>query len=211
MSVDLAVRRRRVVAWQGAILAAIVFAASWVLVLPDEVGGIEEWVFRAVNGLPDWLEGPSWLLMQLGALAAVPIVAFLVYIVWRRWQPALAIIGGGSAAWLLAKLVKEFVERGRPQAYLADVHLRPDWEGFGYVSGHAAVVFAMATIVAPSLNRVGKLLVWAGAVATCLLRMYVGAHLPLDVIGGAALGVMVGSVARRLVAGIDDPAGEATP
>jgi membrane-associated phospholipid phosphatase len=28
--------------------------------------------------------------------------------------------------------------------------------------------------------------------------MYVGAHLPLDVVGGSALGIAVGSVARRL-------------
>ena len=30
----------------------------------------------------------------------------------------------------------------------------------------------------------------------CLARMYVGAHLPLDVVGGAALGVAVGAIAR---------------
>jgi len=35
-------------------------------------------------------------------------------------------------------------------------------------------------------------------VVVCLTRVYVGAHLPLDVIGGAGLGVAVGGVVRLL-------------
>jgi undecaprenyl-diphosphatase len=38
----------------------------------------------------------------------------------------------------------------------------------------------------------------------CWARMYVGTHLPLDVAGGAALGVAVGSLAN-LILGVEPP------
>lgn len=180
--------------WRAVAAAALVLAMSWVLALPDTVSEAEEWMFRIFNDLPDWLEAPSWPVMQLGAIAMVPAAAVAAYLAWRRWRPAVAILAAGLEAWLLAKVIKEVVERGRPQAFLADVNLRPEWDGLGYVSGHAAVAFAVATVVAPRFGPLGKGLVWTGAVATALLRMYTAAHLPLDIVGGAALGVLLGSV-----------------
>src|SRR5674536_250406 len=46
--------------------------------LPVRGGGVaagEASAFRLVNGLPDWLHPPAWLVMQLGSLGAVPITA----------------------------------------------------------------------------------------------------------------------------------------
>jgi membrane-associated phospholipid phosphatase len=37
---------------------------------------------------------------------------------------------------------------------------------------------------------------WSTAATVGAARVYVGAHLPLDVVGGAALGVAAGSAAR---------------
>ena len=37
------------------------------------------------------------------------------------------------------------------------------------------------------------------AVAVCLARVYVGAHLPLDIVGGAALGLAVGGAVRLML------------
>jgi membrane-associated phospholipid phosphatase len=39
----------------------------------------------------------------------------------------------------------------------------------------------------------------AAPVLVALARMYVGAHLPLDVLGGAGLGLAVGGVTRLLL------------
>jgi glycosyltransferase 2 family protein len=67
--------------------------------------------------------------------------------------------------------------------------------GAGYVSGHTAVAFALATVVAPLVPRGWRWAPFALAAVVGLSRIYFGAHLPLDVIGGAGLGVVCGAVA----------------
>jgi len=191
--------------WRVITIAIAIGTVTWLMALPSSVSGVETWAFRLFNDLPDWLEMPTWPIMQMGALAMVPIAAGLVYLSWRRWQPAIAVLGAGTEAWLISRLVKELVGRGRPATLLDRVNLRPAWDGFGFLSGHTTIAFAIATIVGPRLGRTGKVLIWSGAVATGLLRMYTGAHLPLDVIGGAALGIALGSLGRWAVGelGID--------
>ena len=189
------IAERKTEIWMFA-AAAAVLAATWVAALSDRISAAEEWSFRLLNDLPDWLELPIWPLMQLGAIAAVPVVAIAAWWFVRDWKPPAAVVAAGGAAWVLAKVVKELVERGRPQEYLADVNLRPEWHGLGFVSGHAAVAFAMATVVSPYLGRAWRIVVWAAAIATALLRMYTAAHLSLDIVGGAALGIALGAVAR---------------
>lgn len=171
-------------------------AVSWVLGLPDTVSTAEEEVFRFVNEWPDWLEDSSWLVMQLGTIAAVLVFTILVFLIWRRWPVVAGLVVAGFGSWLLAKVVKEFAQRGRPQAFLEDVILRPEWTGLGFVSGHAAVAFGMASKVSPLVRGPWRVLVWVGALATGVLRMYTGAHLPLDIVGGAGLGMALGGLVR---------------
>ncbi len=173
-------------------------AVTWWLALEATVSPSEEGIFRSVNRWPDWLEVPTWPVMQLGAAAIIPVVALATYVAWRRRDVAAAVFVAGGAAWLLAKVVKAFVGRGRPQVLLDDVILRPEWAGLGFVSGHAAVAFAMATILSPRLRGPWRLLLWAGAVLTGILRMYTAAHLPLDVVGGAGLGLALGGLIRAV-------------
>jgi undecaprenyl-diphosphatase len=175
---------------------AALLGSSWIAVaVCTEIPAAEVEVFRFVNGWPDWIEIPAWPIMQLGSLGAVAIAA-AACVAARRWAPALAVAAAGITAWLLAKVVKELAGRDRPAEYLADVVLRPEWEGPGYLSGHAAVAFALATVLGGLVGRGWRFVLWAGAVATAVLRIYTGAHLPLDVIGGAGLGMVVGAGAR---------------
>lgn len=151
---------------------------------------VETSCFDAINGLPDTLLPPLWPVMQLGALAAVPVVAGAV---WWRGDPSSAkrLLVSGTATWVLAKGVKRLVGRGRPAAVFEQVRVRGDAQsGAGFLSGHAAIATALAAGVMPGWSGAAPLL--AGLAGTVgFARIYVGAHLPLDVVGGAALGVMV--------------------
>ena len=167
----------------------------------NDVSALETRAFRLLNDLPEGLYRPLWVVMQLGNLVVVPIAA-LVALVLRRVRLASSLTAAGLLVWWLAKVVKEFVPRGRPAELLTDVVLRDaPAAGNGYISGHAAVAFALVAVAAPHMKRRFTGLALVLATFVCLARVYVGAHLPLDVIGGAAFGLMIGSLVN-LVMGI---------
>ena len=157
----------------------------------DRIGPREQEAFRVVNSLPDELYAPAWTVMQLGALAAAPATAGVALLAGNR-ALARRLMTGGTLAWALAKVVKAVVRRGRPAALLGGVRSRgPESSGLGYLSGHAAVSTALAAAAYPYLGRRGRRLAVASASVVGVSRIYVGAHLPLDVAGGVALGLLV--------------------
>lgn len=113
---------------------------------------------------------------------------------------AIDVAVAGSAAWLLATFIKSVVARGRPGEILTDVILRgAPASGHGYVSGHTAVAAAMAAVITPYVARPWRIVVWSLAVLVGPARVYVGAHLPLDVVGGAVMGWAIGSLVHFLL------------
>lgn len=173
------------------------------------VGPVEAALFRAVNRLPDRIYAPSWVVMQTGNAMAAPVTALLV---WRSGRHRLAarVLSSGLLAWAAAKLVKRVYRRPRPAGLVGDVTFRGEpATGLGYVSGHAAVSTAVTLALRSELPPSRRALVALGVPIVALSRMYVGAHLPLDVLGGVALGMSVdGCVGHLLdVGGVPDPSG----
>jgi membrane-associated phospholipid phosphatase len=74
-------------------------------------------------------------------------------------------------------------------------------DSLGYPSGHAAVAWAITIIALAYIGRPWQIVAIVLAIVVPFVRMYVGAHLPLDLIGGAAPGVTVAS-AVNLVIGV---------
>jgi undecaprenyl-diphosphatase len=129
--------------------------------------------------------------MQLGALGAVPAAATAALLAHDR-ELAGRLLAGGTASWALAKLVKRVVRRPRPAALISGTRTRgPEASGLGYLSGHAGVAVAMGAAALPRLSPSGRAAVAAVVPVVGLSRIYVGAHLPLDVAGGAGLGLAV--------------------
>jgi len=157
----------------------------------DRVGPGEAAVFRAVNGLPGSLYRPAWALMQLGALGAAPATAGAAWLAGDR-ELAGRLLAGGTGAWALSKVVKRLVQRPRPAGLLPGTRRRgPEAAGLGYLSGHAGVAVALGAAALPRLGPGGRALTLAAVPVVGLTRIYVGAHLPLDVAGGAALGLAI--------------------
>jgi membrane-associated phospholipid phosphatase len=54
----------------------------------------------------------------------------------------------------------------------------------------------MALVGAPESTPAVAAILFGGAAATSVARMYVGAHLPLDVAGGVGIGLVAGGITR---------------
>ena len=155
--------------------------------------------FRPVNDLPGAGFPVIWLPMQYGTFGTVPVSAVLA-LARNRPRLALAIGVGGTTAWVSAKVLKPLVGRGRPANVIDAVLLRGVEEGdLGFPSGHAAVSAVLTVVVLPSVTGGWRWSLAALSGFVPLARMYVGAHLPLDVVGGSALGLAIGSAVNLLI------------
>jgi membrane-associated phospholipid phosphatase len=184
-------------------------AAAAVLVTTSRIAGngVPAWeqeLNGAINDLPDAVAPYVWPPMQFGALAAPLVIGAVTFWRTRRADPATSIAAAGFTAWLTAKGVKRIVGRGRPVDFDPECKLRLGTEidgSLGFVSGHAAVATAVAGIARPYLTTPQAAAVYGLAGVVGLARVYVGAHLPIDVVGGAALGQLiaegVGAIAHR--------------
>jgi membrane-associated phospholipid phosphatase len=63
----------------------------------------------------------------------------------------------------------------------------------------AATLVARVAVAWPWLGRRGRIVAGGPVAAVSPSRVHVGAHLPLDVVGGAGLGVAVAGVLRLLL------------
>ena len=179
--------------------ALAVLLVSIKLVNRNHIDELEIDAFRLVNDLPGILYPLLWMVMQLGNVLVVPVLAGVAALT-RRYRLAVNLAVAGFGCYFLARLVKSLVHRGRPSQYLPDVNLHgPAASGLGFVSGHAAVAVALASVASPYLSRRARRVAWTLAAVVCLSRVYVGAHWPLDVIGGAAVGFAVGAAVHLIL------------
>ena len=188
--------RTRVHASRSVAIALAALAVTSLSAVPRDVTDVEETLFYAVKGLPDALEWPLWVVMQLGAALSIPAMSLLALLGWRRLRPAIDLLVAGTVAWLLAKVMKSLVERGRPPSFFDDVKLRGSFgvgseDGLGFPSGHVAVAFSLAIVVFPYVSLRGRVVAALLGAVVGFTRLYFGAHFPLDILGGAALGVAI--------------------
>jgi undecaprenyl-diphosphatase len=127
------------------------------------------------------------------------MLAAVLCAVYRRWGVLLLTFVAVALADWTSMAIKALVDRPRPPLrYPEPKTLVPLPHDGSFPSGHAATSFAAATMLSFAFPAFAPaLLILAAAVA--FSRVYVGVHYPLDVIGGAALGVLVATTLRRLV------------
>jgi membrane-associated phospholipid phosphatase len=170
---------------------------------------LDNQLFLAVNGLGD---GPEWLYQALDphtrnyiALVLTALAAAAVVLRRPRY-----VIGTGIAVLLAAYLagaalevLKLFVERARPEEVLGtQVLLSHDrhWSHLAsFPSGHLIVTTAMAAAAASAVPLLRRPLA-AYVALVAFTRVLFGAHFPLDVIVGAALGYELGLFSASLLA-----------
>jgi membrane-associated phospholipid phosphatase len=157
------------------------------------VPGWEQGIFHAVNDLPGALYPLLWPFQQFGNLVIAVVVAAIVAVLLRRWEVVVAVLVAAVLKLRLERVVKDVVERARPETSIGDVHLRGDVSagGLSFVSGHAVITAAVAGLLTPILPGRWKVVPWVVVALNGLTRIYVGAHNPLDILGGIGLGLFI--------------------
>ncbi len=155
----------------------------------------EQRCFALLNGLSHRAHALVWAPMQLGSLGGPLAVGAALRATGRR-RVGDRVAAVGVVTWVAARAVKPLARRSRPAHSIPATRILGSAQrGLGYPSGHAAVAAAVAAVAAPHLPRQWRPAAWATALAVGPMRAYVGAHLPLDVVGGAALGIAIGTAA----------------
>jgi undecaprenyl-diphosphatase len=187
--------RRRFDAWTAGAAAGGAALTAWAAA-SGTVSSFERSVFHGVNGWPDALRPVLYVFQLLGVLG-MPLAVAVVALVLRQWRLALGLVLLVPAKLLVEKeVLKALVRRERPGTTIPGAVLRDvPSAGPSYPSGHAIIVFGIVVLLAPYLRRRWQLLlVVALAVLNSLARVYLGAHAPLDVLGGAFAGIVIGAL-----------------
>lgn len=178
----------------GAALGSI--AVSWHLATAGEdnaLDAVADTIRRPRGTVVDWIVAATTDIGSVFGLAGM--TAAVAMGIDRR--TAAEVAGAGSIGWVLGQAAKPLAERRRPyETGLAALLVHPP-AGSSWPSGHTAVAGAVATTLAArgpaTAGVMGLLAAWVG-----VTRVYVGAHHPSDILGGAGVGVLSGLAARMI-------------
>jgi undecaprenyl-diphosphatase len=186
------------------------------LMMIDYIEAIDHSIVLAVNSWHNpFLDEFMWAVS--GKLIWLPMYIVLIMMYWNKFNTRMtlffvlaALVVVGLSDLISSQLIKEYVMRYRPShnAVLSEqlhfYQLRPDdyYKGgmFGFVSSHAANFFGLCTFVSLVLKkqyqRISFVLI-SIALLVSFSRIYLGVHYLTDILGGAALGILVAVIVYR--------------
>lgn len=163
---------------------------------------LDKALFLYLNGIHSETSDFIWWWISSKTLW-IPLYIIILYYIIKKFQwrsisiTLIIIIGVAITDQLSSSIIKELVHRLRPShnpEFSQIVHIVNDYRGgmFGFVSSHAANVFMFATFTSLLFKSrwfTISILLWATIVSYS--RIAIGVHYPLDIIGGAILGISV--------------------
>jgi membrane-associated phospholipid phosphatase len=189
----------RMIIWHGlaarGILSSmlLVFSLLGVSLVWSAGQRVDVWVFLVFNlrgARPVWLDWTMLGFTQIGSGLAALAIGLILFLTGDRLV-AYEFILGTITLWMVVELVKALVRRSRPIFRVTQARL-VGYRAIGrsFPSGHTSQSFFTATLMAPYFHASAWVvfLLYAIALLVSITRMYVGAHYPRDVLGGAILG-----------------------
>ncbi len=139
----------------------------------------------------------------------IPMYALILYFIIKKykWKTITVLLSVVILITLISVFIKDFFERLRPchnPSIESMVHLVNGYCGgsFGFISSHASNSFALAVFTGMLLKNNLRyyfplIILWA--IIVCYSRIYLGAHYPADIIGGALLGSILAFIMNKVL------------
>ncbi len=171
----------------------------------DQLLSLDQEAFLAINqGLSNAFF--DWLMPILrNRYTWAPLYLFIIIFCIRNYGKSglliilFTLITFGISDQLSSSVIKNAVQRVRPCQdieFKEEVNLRVRCSGgYSFTSSHATNHFAMAVFLTMVFYRRWKHILWIGLVWAGMIsiaQVYVGVHYPLDILGGALLGSLIG-------------------
>lgn len=178
-------------------LALALFAAATLMSREKVISSLEENIFLATYNLPEWISPISYLITQLGSIYALLLLAAF-YTLRKKHRILIRLLMSGTLAYLLAGFAKGIVGRERPVELLSNIVMLDVIQGPGFPSGHVALATALAFTIGHVLTKKYHWIPVVWIVGVAFSRMNLGVHLPLDLVGGFAIGWFAYAVFRQV-------------
>jgi len=182
--------------------------------LPQWLSEADTRLLLAINGANSATADSFWF-WAANKWTWIPFYAILLLLLFRRFRKQILLLLPLTAAMIacsdqLSSLMKATTERLRPchdPSLQALIHTVNDRCGgmYGFVSSHAANTMALAVFIVLITN--GRKAYLAAALCCYVVingysRIYLGAHFPVDVVGGWMIGAIIGMIFSTFVLNI---------
>jgi len=167
--------------------------------------GLDQWLISLVSQPRMHLHGSFWghVFTRLGKVWLQSWLLLVWFLVSRRRHAVLAAFLALVIVGVIVNPLKVTVGKARPhqvlRAQAAGQSDRQPTHGLSFPSGDTAAAFAVTTAVLPAVGWPLRLLLLGACAGIGSLRIAALAHYPSDVLCGAAIGLLAGWLATRLL------------
>lgn len=165
------------------------------------VKSFDIFIFNGVNQFAlrwDWLDTLGIVLANyLPYILLLSLLVFLIVNVKKYLRMIIqSVLAGVLARFGIVGLIRWLLPRARPFVN-NDINLLFEHNTSSFPSGHAAVFFAISTIVFYYNKRIG-ILFFLVSILIILARVFSGIHWPSDILAGAVVGIFSGWLIHRI-------------
>jgi undecaprenyl-diphosphatase len=168
-------------------LAALLFIIAVLLSREASLPVWETEIFSFFYQLPRDLYPLFYVITQFGSIYILAML-LIFYFAKQHYHIVVRLLMTGTLAYLLAGFAKSIWGRGRPTELLNDIIALDIIQGPGFPSGHVALAVALALTIGHYLPHKYHWIPFVWIIGVAASRMYLGVHVPLDVVGGLAIG-----------------------